>query len=88
MENEIIFDIIVFENTRFCPSTRKREGCVFRNLHSKERLRKDAYSGTVFYIVWAVYQTGGKKSPFSNKKIRVVGALVLRILKKKDSDFF
>ena len=87
MENEIIFDITVFENTRFCPSTRKREGSVFRNLHSSERFRKDAYSVTVFLTVWSVCQTGGKKSPFSNKKIRVVEALVLRILKKK-ADFF
>ena len=87
MENEIIFDIIVFENTRFCPSTRKREGSVFRNLHSSERFRKDMYSGTVFYRVGGMPDRR-KKSPFSNKKIRVVGALLLRILKKKSRFFF
>ena len=33
----MIYDIIVFENFRFCPSTRKREASVFKNLPSGER---------------------------------------------------
>ena len=69
MENKIIFDIIiVFGNTHICPPTRRREGSVFRNLHSRERFRKDAYLVIVFTKTGVgVEQTEGKKSPFSNK---------------------
>ena len=44
----MIFDIIVFENLRFGPSTRKWEAGVFKNLHSEERFWKAAFSVTVF----------------------------------------
>ena len=40
----MIYDIIVFENLRFGPSTRKWEAGVFKNLHSKERFWKAAFS--------------------------------------------
>ena len=43
-----MYDIIVLEKLRFRPSTRKREAGFFKNLHSGERLWKDAFSVTVF----------------------------------------
>ena len=43
----MIYDIIVFENLRFGPSTRKWEAGVFKNLHSEERFWKAAFWGTV-----------------------------------------
>ena len=43
----MIYDIIVFENLRFGPSTRKWEAGVFKNLHSEERFWKAAFLGTV-----------------------------------------
>ena len=36
----MIYDIIVVENLRFRPSTRKREANVCKNLHLAERFRK------------------------------------------------
>ena len=65
----MVYDIIVFEYLRFLPSIRKREAGVFKNLHSGEGLWKDAFWVTVFIrYVWAVRQSGWKKSPFSSKK--------------------
>ena len=41
-----MYDIIVVENLRFSPSTRKREANVCKNLHLGERFRKKhAFSG-------------------------------------------
>ena len=63
-----MYDIIVFENLRFRLSTRERMASSLKNLHSGERCYKDAFSVTVFTEkVWTTGQTGGKKSPFSNK---------------------
>ena len=45
--------IVVFENLRFCPSTRKQKTGVFKNLYSLERFWKDPFSVTVFIgYVW------------------------------------
>ena len=33
----MMYDIIVFENFGVCPSTRKREASIFKNLQSGER---------------------------------------------------
>ena len=58
----MIYDIIVFENLRFGPSTRKWEAGVFKNLHSEERFWKAAFLGTVFArYVW----TGPKQGILS-----------------------
>ena len=55
----MIYDIIVFENLRFGPSTRKWEAGVFKNLHSEERFWKAAFWGTVFTrYVWTVPKQG------------------------------
>ena len=53
-----MYYIIVFENFRFCPSTRKREASVFENLHSGKRFKKKAFS---------VSQTGEKNLRFQTK---------------------
>ena len=58
----MIYDIIVFENLRFGPSTRKWEAGVFKNLHSEERFWKAAFLRTVFNrYVW----TGPKQGILS-----------------------
>ena len=41
----MMYDIIVFENLGFRPSTRKRESGVFKNLHSEDRFRKPTFFG-------------------------------------------
>ena len=58
----MMYDIIVLENLRFRPSTRKREDGFFKNLHSGERFWKDAFAVTEFteYIRVTVGQTGKK----------------------------
>ena len=38
------YNVIIFENLRFRPSTRKHENGVFENLHSGERFRKPPFS--------------------------------------------
>ena len=62
-------DIIVFENLRFRPSTRKRKAGFFRSLHSGKRfLWKDAFSVTVFTrYVLTVVQTSEKNHSFQIK---------------------
>ena len=63
-----MYGIIVFENLRFRPTTRKRETGVFKNPHSGERFWKDAFSVIIFTgYVRTVGQTAEKKSAFSNK---------------------
>ena len=58
----MIYHIIVFENLRFGPSTRKWEAGVFKNLHSEERFWKAAFWRTVFTrYVW----TGPKQGILS-----------------------
>ena len=61
----MVYAIIVLENLRFCPSTRKREDGFFKNLHSGERFWKDAFAVTEFteYIRETVGQTGNKTKP-------------------------
>ena len=62
----LVYDIIVFFNLHFCPSTRKRKSGVFKlNVCSGERFWKDEFSVNVFTgCVLAVGQTGGKNTRF------------------------
>ena len=71
----MMYAIIVLENLRFCPSTRKREDSFFKNLHSGERFWKDTFAVTEFteYIRVTVGQTG----KFKLNRIRVDRALVV-----------
>ena len=57
-----MYDIIVFENLCFCPSTRKREASVYKNLQSGERFWKHNVFGDQ------------KISGFKQKRILVDGA--------------
>ena len=51
-----MYDIIVFENLRLRPPTRKQKAGVLENLHSGERFWKDAFSVTVFTgYVWTQF---------------------------------
>ena len=60
----MMYDIIVFENIGFRPSTRKREAGVFKNLHSgKMRFRRPISPDTCV----DGRQNWRKKSPLSNK---------------------
>ena len=59
----MMYDIIVFENFRFCPSTRKREASVFKNLQSLEKVFEN--------ITFSVTK---KISGFKQKRILVDGA--------------
>ena len=67
-----MYDIIVFENLRFRPSTRKRKARAFKTFHSAECFWKDAFSMTVFTgYMWTVDQTRDKNIRFQKqKKIR------------------
>ena len=59
----LMYDIIVFENLCFCPSTRKQKAGVFKDFNPGEHFWKDAFSVIVFtrYLyVWTVGQTGEK----------------------------
>ena len=56
----MMYEIIVLEKLRFHPSTRKREAGFFKNLHSGERLLKDAFSATGF----TEYIRVGKTKPY------------------------
>ena len=64
-----VYDIIVFENLRFRPSTRKWKAGVFKTLHSGERfLKRSIFGVTVFTgCVWTVGKTGGKNIRFQTK---------------------
>ena len=63
-----MYDIIVFENLRLRPPTRKQKAGVFKNLHSEEHFWKDAFSVTVFTgYVWTVDQIGGINIRFQMK---------------------
>ena len=60
-----MYDIIVFENLRFRPSTRKRKARALKLFTLQSVFEKDAFSVTVFTgYMWTVNQTGGKKYPF------------------------
>ena len=61
----MMYDIIVFENLGFRPSTRKRESGVFENLHSEDRFRKPAFFGLRKGRSYVKAKTEGKKSPLS-----------------------
>ena len=64
----MMYYIVVFENLRFRPSTRKRVASILKNLHSGKRCYKDAFSVTVFTEnVWTTGQTGGKNLRFQTK---------------------
>ena len=61
-----MYDIIVFENLRLRPPTRKQKAGVFENLYSEERFF--AFWVTVFTgYVWTVDQIGGKNIRFQIK---------------------
>lgn len=56
--------VIVFEKSRFSPSTRKEEKGVFKNCHSGERFKKVAFSAIVYTgCVWT-------EGHFAKKKFR------------------
>ena len=76
-----MYDIIVVENLRFRPSTRKREANVCKNFHLGERFRKKhAFSRAVFAgYVATVGQTGGKIYPFTNKHGHVWTKLLFQL---------
>ena len=64
----MMYDIIVFENPRFRPSTSKGEVGVFKKLHFGEYFGKAAFTETVFTgYLRTVGRTGVKKYPLSNK---------------------
>ena len=61
------FIVIVFEKSRFSPSTRKEEKGVFKNCHSGERFKKVAFSAIVYTgCVWTEGHIRKEKVPFSN----------------------
>ena len=69
--------IIVFENLRFHPSTRKRGASVLKNLHYGARFWMNALSATIFTeYVSTVDQSGEKISVFKQKPIRLDGTTV------------
>ena len=81
----MIYDIIVFENLRFGPSTGKWEAGVFKNLYSEERFWKAAFWGTVFTrYVWTGPKQGMLSLPFKCliivvKIAKLVSALAIRL---------
>ena len=51
----MIYDIILFENIRFRPFTRKREASVIETVYSGECFKEDAFWVTVLTeYVWSV----------------------------------
>ena len=67
----MMYDIIVFENPRFRPSTSKGEVGVFKKLHFGDYFGKAAFTETVFTgYLRTVGRTGEKISPFKQKRIR------------------
>ena len=63
-----VYDIIVFENLRFRPSTRKWKAGVFKNLHSGERFLKRSIFGDCFHRMRVdSRQNRRKKYPLLNK---------------------
>ena len=76
----MMYDIIVLENLRFRPSTRKREAGLFNNLHSGELFEKMHFQWrfSANTYMWTVGQTGKKISVNSNKTdVSVDRALVV-----------
>ena len=64
------FDVRVFEERRFQPSTLHHQADVFKFLHSGDRFFKVPFSVTenaiLAVLVWMVSQIGGKKMRFQN----------------------
>ena len=60
----MIYDIVVFDETSvFVRLHENDKPTFFKNLHSKKRFWKGAFSVTIFTgYVWTVYQTGERKS--------------------------
>ena len=71
----MMYDIIVFRiRNRFRPSTRKRKADVFKNLHSKERYWKGAFSVIIFNALVSVESRLNRRkkiSVFKQNRIRV-----------------
>ena len=61
----MMYDIIVFDNLRFCPSTRKRKAGVFKNVHYGERFLKICVFGDRFQGI----REDGRSNP-EKKNIR------------------
>ena len=61
-----MYDIIVFENLGFRPSTRKRQCGVFKNLHSEDRFRKPTFFGVRKGRSYVKAKMEGKISVFKN----------------------
>ena len=65
----MMYDIIVLENLRFRPSTRKREAGFLKNLHSGERFLKDAFAVKEFTeYIREDGRTNRKKNPLIQTK--------------------
>ena len=69
--------VIVFENLRFRPSTRKRVASVFKNLHSGERFWKDAWFGDRFHRIQVNGRRNRREKKFVFKQKRKVVWTVL-----------
>ena len=67
----MMYDIIVFENLGFRPSTRTRQSGVFKNLHSEDRFRKPAFFGGRKGRSYVKAKTEGKNLRFQKPWIRV-----------------
>ena len=69
----LVYDIIVFENLRFRPSTRKRWTGVFKNPHTGERLETCVFGDRLHFFTGYVRIVGQTAEKI--KRIRADGAL-------------